>query len=359
MKYKVLMILTISAILLLNACGKKDSAPTRRGGRDDKQPVMVEILQPRTLEEFVTVSGKLEAATDVTMLSETSGRILELYKKLGDKVNKGERIGLVDNDVYRIRLDQAEAGKLSAEAAFETANLNLTASENLFKNKTISQVEYNAAVTAFKAAKANLDGAKAGLESARKAYENSYLSAPEAGVISNLMVNVGQFINNNTPVAVITDDRTLLIKTGVGESQIAKLKKGLAADITVSGNGKTYKGFVRGIGNRPLATSANYPLEIQLTYPAGLLPGMVVTAKILTGRFENQLFTSINNIMKEFDRNYVYVVGEDNVAVRKEIQQGRIVGENVLILEGLQIGDKIVTSGMENLENNTPVEIRS
>jgi len=353
------IILLLAAALLISACNKSKSAPDRRMGRNDSQPVMVEELIPRTLDEYITVSGKLEGGTDITMASETSGRILQLYKKLGDKVIKGEKIGMVDNEVYRIRLDQAEAAKLSAEAALETAQLNLNTSERLFANKTISQVEYNSAISAFKGAKANLDGAKANLEAARKAYDNSYLVAPEAGIISNLMVSVGQYVNNGTPIAYITDDKVLLIKTGVGESQIGKLKQGLSADIYAPGKDKAVKGFIRGFGNRPLAATANYPVEIQLSNTSGLLPGMVVTAKILSGRYKDRLYTSVNNVIKEFDRTYVFVVNDKNLAIRKEVKLGQIIGENIIILSGVEVGEKIVISGMENLEDQTEVQVRS
>jgi RND family efflux transporter MFP subunit len=358
MKFLRLILIILSLMLLLNACKKDKPVTDKKPVKDDTQPVMIEILQPRTLQEYITVSGKLEGGTDITMVSETSGRILQLYKKLGDKVAQGEKIGKVDNDVYRIRFDQAEAAKLSAEAALETAQLNLTSSEALFKNKNISQVEYNSALAAFKGAKANLDGAKAGLESARKAYDNSYLAAPESGIITNLMVSVGQYVNNGTPIAYITDDKVLLIKTGVGESQIGKLKQGLPADIFATGKEKPAKGFVKAFGIRPLATSANYPVEIQVNGNSGLLPGMVVTAKILSGTFKNQLFTSVNNVINEYDRTYLYVVNDKDIAQRKEVQLGKIVGENIIIVSGVEVEDRIVVSGMENLEDNTPVQIR-
>jgi membrane fusion protein (multidrug efflux system) len=331
--------------LLLTACNKAKPGDEKKNMRDDKQPVMVETLSLRTLDEYITVSGKLEAGIDITMASETSGRILKLYKKLGDRVTQGERIGMVDNEVYRIRKEQAEA-------ALENAQLNLTTSERLLANKTISQVEYNNALSAYQ-------GAKAGFESASQAYDNSYLTAPEAGFISNLMVSVGQYVNYGTPIAYITDDKILLIKTGVGESQIGKIKQGQPADIFAPGKDKPVKGFIKGFGIRPIATSANYPVEIQLNNTMGLMPGMVVTAKILSGRYKDKLYTSINNIIKEYDRNYVFVVNKDGIAVRKEIQLGSIVGESVLILSGVEVGEKIVVSGMENLEDNTPVQIRS
>lgn len=131
MKFEKIIILVLSSLLLLSfsACKKNKVALEKKTGKEDKQSVMVETLQPRTLDEYITISGKLEGSTDITMTSETSGRILQLYKKLGDKVTKGEKIGKVDNDVYQIRLEQAQAAKLSAEASFENAQLNLTGSK--------------------------------------------------------------------------------------------------------------------------------------------------------------------------------------------------------------------------------------
>lgn len=358
-RYLMLLMVISLGLMSITACKKGKDIKENKPVGAEKQPVMVETLQPRSLSEYITVSGKLEGSTDVTMVSETGGRILAIYKKLGDRVAKGERIGMVDNDVYKIRLDQAEAGQLSAEASFETTRLNLTTSENLLKNKSISQVEYNAALSAFKGAKAGLDGAKAGVESARKAYENSYLVSPEAGVISNLMVSAGQYLNPNTPVAYITDNKVLMIKTGVGESQISKIKQGQSVQVTAPGKDAPVSAFIKGFGIRPLPTSATYPVEIQLSGNSGLMPGMVVTARILSGVYQNQLYTSINNIVKEFDRSYVFVIDTNNKAIRKEIQTGRIIGENVLILSGVSVGDKIVTSGMENLEDGTLVQVRS
>jgi RND family efflux transporter MFP subunit len=359
MIYRRYLLILLGLALVFTACNKGKGGPEKKSGNEDKQPVMVETIALRNLDEFITVSGKLEAGTDITMASETSGRILKLYKKLGDKVAKGERIGMVDNEVYRIRFDQAEAARLSAEAAFENARLNLNTSEALYSKKTISQVEYNGALAAFKGAKAGLDGADANLESARNAYENSYLAAPEAGIISNLMVGVGQFINYSTPIANITDDNTMLIKTGVGESQIGKIRQGLSTDVFAPGKDKPVKGIIRGFGIRPLAATANYPVEIQLNSTAGLMPGMVVTARILSGTYKNQLYTSINNIIKEFDRNYIFIITDKDVAVRKEVKLGQIIGENIIIQSGISVGDRIVVSGMENLEDNKPVQIRS
>ena len=325
--------------------------------KDDKQAVMVEELTLRPLDDYISVSGKLEGITDLSMSSETSGRILQLYKRLGDRVSKGERLGRVENDILQIRLDQAEAALLSAETALDNARRNLSYAEASKAKNLISEVEYNSAFTAFKSAKAGFDGAKAAKEAAQLAYNNSYLLAPESGTISNLMASVGQYINPGTPIAKITDSSMLILKTGVGETLIGKLSKGQAAEIKYIGSEKIFNGRIRGFGISPLTNTSTYAVEIEVAPQGVLMPGMVVSARILTQRYKDLLYTAIPNISKEFGKNYLYVI-EGDKAHKKEVQLGRIIGESVEIISGVQAGDLIVTTGAENLEDGSPVQIR-
>ncbi|HRY84343.1 MAG TPA: efflux RND transporter periplasmic adaptor subunit, partial [Candidatus Cloacimonadota bacterium] len=201
MKYKLIFLLSL--VLVLNAC--KGGKPAAAMPKDEAQPVTVEELSLRPLDDFITVSGKLEGISNVTMSSEASGRIIQLYKKLGDYVKQGERIGRLDNDAYQYRYDQSEAALASAQSAFDNAQKNLNYAEESLKRGLISQAEYNTALSAFKGAKAALDGARAGLETSRSSVAASYLTAPASGVISNLNVNKGQFVAAGAPVATITD----------------------------------------------------------------------------------------------------------------------------------------------------------
>lgn len=350
-------------LLILTACGKKDdtTAKAKSPANDDRQAVMVENLGRRDIDEEITVSGKLEGITDIVMSSESNGRLMELYKKLGDNVNPGDRIGRVENDVTRIRVDQAEAAYNAAESSLQNAQKNLDYATRAKESNLISEAEYNTALSAFKGAKAGFDGANAALESARLAYNNSYLIAPAKGKISYLHIAVGQFVSQGMPVASITDASTLILKTGVGESQIGKIRDGLSASIAYQG--KSYNGTVRGFGIKPMSGSANYPLEIAVAPGKYLLPGMVVRAKIKTNTYRNLLSTLLTNVSKEFDRNYLWVLSqvgdtERQIASRQEVELGRIIGQYVEILSGVEEGATIVVSGSENLEDGSAVMIR-
>jgi RND family efflux transporter MFP subunit len=353
---RYLIIAMLALALSAFSCGRgKGSAPKIE---DEIQPVTVEELSLRELDDFITVSGKLEGITQVTMSSEASGRVLQVYKKLGDQVSRGERIGRIENDAYQFRQDQAESGLASAQAAFDTAQRNLNYAEESLKRNLISQAEFNGALSAFKGAKAALDGAKAGVEAARSGVSGSFFTAPESGVISNLNITSGQFVAAGQPVATITNASRLIIKTGVGETQIGKLRKGQTVEISQTGVPGTYRGTVRGFGISPLQGSANYPVEIEVASSQGLMPGMVVSARILTERYTDMLYSSLTYFANEFGKTYAFVIDSANKAHKRQVQLGRIIGENVLIESGVEVGDRIVTSGAENLEEGSKVEIR-
>lgn len=350
------MTVILALLLFLAACGRGgDSAPDIT---EDIQPVTIEELALRELDDFITVSGKLEGATNVTMSSEASGLVLQVSKKLGDRVSRGESIARIDNQAYLDRLAQARAGLESAATALRNAEKNRDYAVAAFEGKLISQAEYNTAISAYNGAKAGLDGARAGVEQAQMAVNGTMFKAPEPGVISNLNITAGQFIAAGMPVATIVNDSRLVLKTGVGESQIAKLKKGQTAEISYPGLEAPVRGTVRGFGISPLPGSATYPVEIDVASSQGLLPGMVVTAKILTNSYKDLLYSTLTYFSNDFGRTYAFVIDADNIAQKREVKLGRVIGEFVLIESGLNPGERIVTSGAENLEEGSKVEIR-
>ncbi len=355
------IIIAIIAIALLAGCVKKggEAAPQQKEEAELKVPVLIETVQPRNLDRFVRVSGKLEGIQDISMISETAGKVVEIEKKLGDWVEKGEPIGRVDNTDYRIMLDQANANLLSAQAQYEAAEASFQATENLYNSEKVSRVEYVSSKASLKGALAQLEGARAGVESAQKAYDNSRFLAPISGYITYLPIEIGQFVSGGQAVCNIVNSKRLIVKTGVNESDIIYMKRGQKANIRHLENGAQYEGRITGVGISPVEGSATYPVEIEVDNQDGkLYPGMVIEANILSKTYENVFYTALNNVKVNYDVEYVFVVGSDSRALQRKVKLGRKVEENVLIVEGLNEGDRLVTEGVDNLEDGTLIEIR-
>ncbi|MBN1948522.1 MAG: efflux RND transporter periplasmic adaptor subunit [Candidatus Cloacimonetes bacterium] len=352
-------IIIMSGLLLMSGCGRNPSATANAQRSLKSVPVLVEKAVHRNLEEYIYLTGRLEGLTDILFLSETSGKVVIINKKLGEWIDQGEELGAIDNADYKSRLEQARASVLAAEAALDVAELQMQTSETLFRNGSISQVEYSRSLSSLKSAQAAYDGTRAAAEQAQKAYDNSRFLAPVAGFIAELHISPGEMVAPGSPLCSIVDSQKLKIKTGVGQKNVQKIKTNQPVMVRYPDSNLNLPGKISGIGIRPNRSSGLYPVEIELDNEKNLLfPGMIVEISVLSNIFQDVIYTSLNNVLQEYDNYYLYIVNEDGQAEKREIDLGPVVGENVVIRSGLNSQDRLVIEGMENLSQGTPVEIR-
>jgi len=354
-------IITIIALMLLVSCGRPNTNSKNNFGSKVKEAaiiVMVQEMQPLDLEKYVKVTGKLDGITDVNLMSETNGKVLEIFKKLGDWVNKGDAIGRIDNADAANQLKQAEASLLAGEAFLETATISFQASQKLYDKDMVSESELLQSKSTLKNAQAGYDGLMASLEMARKNFENSEFTAPVSGFIAELNLEIGEMVSTGKQVAGIVNSKKLMLKTGISETDIPYVKNGDVVMITY--NDEEYEGNVTGVGIRPKTGGNNYPVEIVLSNKnMELFPGMVVEGQIFSTTFEDVLYTSIENLREKYDQTFVYVINDENRAEIRTITLGEKVTNNVIIASGLKVGDKLVIDGIDSLTENALVETRS
>ncbi|MDO9578834.1 MAG: efflux RND transporter periplasmic adaptor subunit [Candidatus Cloacimonadales bacterium] len=353
--------LMVVIALLLTACGKPNGKGNGQFAGEVKEAailVIVQEMQPMNLDKYIKITGKLEGITDVNLLSETNGKVVEIYKNLGDWAEQGEAIGRVDNTDAKNQLEQAEAALLAGESNLESANINLKVSQNLYDKQMISESEYLQAKSAQKNAQAGYNGLLASVEMARKNFENSEFRAPVSGFIAELKLKIGEMVSSGKYIAGIVNSKKLIVKTGVSESDISYVTKG--DRVTVTYNNQEYVGKISGVGIRPVSGGNNYPVEIMLANPnLKLFPGMVVEGHIYSQTYKNVFYTSIENLREKYDKEFVYVINSENRAELRIVELGEKVANNIIITSGLQTGDKLVIDGIDSLSEGTLVEIKS
>lgn len=360
MKKRFIVILIATFVLSLFTSCKEDTSTVKKTKKKQKKQVYVftKKLERTDIKNYFTVVGKLEGKSDIIMTSETAGKIVAVYKQLGDRVTKGDKIGEIDNEDYKIRLDQAKAQVLSAEASFESAKINKESSEELYKNKNISKIEYSNSLFSFKNAKANLIGAKANLEKSKKNYKNTMFIAPISGYIANIPLKKGEFISNGREICSIVNPQNLIIKTGIGEKYIGNVKKNQIAQIFYNEK-KVSVGKVLGFGIKPLAKTGNYPLEISVkNKKKNLYPGMIVEVKILNKVYKNVLSLSLDWIQTEYDKQFVFLYKNEK-AVKTAIKTGEKTDKSIIVTSGISENDTIIISGFGMLKDGGKVIAKS
>lgn len=352
------IIILAVAVLILTSCDK----PKQIGSSQKENnliPVLVEELNKRDLEKYIQFTGKLEGITDITMVSETSGKVDTISKQLGDWVNKGETIGKVDAEEYKLQVQQAIASLNSAEANLENAELQLKTSKTLFESNSISKTELNQVQSQFKLVLASLQSAQVQKIKAEKALQNAKFTAPVSGYITDFNLEVGEYVQIGKPVAHIVNTESFIIRTGISEEYISNIEKDQKVILQRDNDNNQFYGKISGKGKKPIAGTNSFPVEIILENPNDLYPGMIVTGKILSKTFKNIFYTSINNVVQEYDSHFVYVIDENNIAHKRTVELGEEIEVNVIVKKGVQAGEKLVVEGIANLEEGTKVEIRN
>lgn len=349
----------LTTAIILISCSKTEDNPGKKNEsvQNPAVTVKVETIRPGDLQLYAEITGKLEGITDIIYYSEVAGKVKSVEKGLGDRVSKGEAIAYLDSKNYQISYDQARSELKSAEAGLEALKIKLETTQKLYDSGKVSKYELTNDQSALKKAEAAVDGAKANVERARINYENSKFLSPVDGSIAQINIKQGQFVATGQPVASIVDCRQLIVKTGVTEYDIQAIRTGAEVEIKHNGSEKIIFGKVTGSGKKPDATG-NYPVEIVIeNKEMELIPGMIIRGRIRSRKIENVIYTDFDNVVEEFGNYFVYLVNNDTKAEKRKIEPGRKYGNSLVILSGVEPGERIVVSGVDALTDKAQVKI--
>ncbi|MGI4743929.1 MAG: efflux RND transporter periplasmic adaptor subunit [Janthinobacterium lividum] len=240
---------------------------------------------PATIVEKVSASGKVQPETEVKISPDVSGEIIELYVQEGDSVKKGQLLLRIRPDNYVAMVSQqsaavgtqrANVGQAEAQLQQQTANAHQTEltfrrQASLYKQKVISQSDYEAAQAAYNAsqeqlkaikaqitaAQSTVRSAQAGLQEAQKNLNKTTIYAPVSGTISKLNVKKGERVVGTTQMAGteimrIANLHNMEVRVSVNENDIIRVQLGDSADVEVDSyttQNEKFKGIVTAIAN--------------------------------------------------------------------------------------------------------------
>ena len=403
-----------------------------KGGSRTLPQVSTEEIARRSIVERVSASGKIQPEVEVKITAEVNGQITELPVKEGDIVAKGDLLVQLNPDIYDAALLRAEAGLNSAKSNLASARAqvaqgeaNQLAAEKAFQRaeallaqKVISQAEYDQTEASYLTANANLTSAnesvrsaeyairsgEASLQEAKDNLSRTTLRAPQAGVVTALVKEIGESVQGNgftagEVIMNVSDLSTMEVNVEVNESDIVRIHLGDEAEIEVDAYlGETFQGTVTEIGNTALNAGmngfsmdqvTNFSVKVRLNRDSydhltesdddtPFRPGMSATVDILTARATDVLSAPIQAVtsreagfgaddVEEADNENaeselgVFVLDEGKVQwtpVETDIQDSRYVA----ITGELDAGTTVVTGPYDvvsrSLKQGDEVEVK-
>lgn len=332
-------------LLLINGWGCGNS-PTP-GQTPARPPVYVEVETARRapIAATVTATGTITPKEEVKIIAQAEGKITHIAVEEGDKVTRGQVLIRLDDTILAAQTKEAEANVEDAKANFERL-------ERLVKSGLVSEQEFEQARTRYNVLKARLEYQHALLN-------YTTINAPISGVVTFRGVREGDVAVPRAHLLTISDPQTLVMDINISELEIPKIRTGDPVRVRVDAYpAEKFSGRVRRIVPQSDPVTRLVKVEIELTdKDPRLFSGLFARADLTISR-KNQATVISNDalIISSMGGAAAFVV-VDSLLERRELTLG-IKDESVSeVLSGLAAGEKVVISGLNQLNPGMVVRI--
>jgi RND family efflux transporter MFP subunit len=300
--------------------------------------------ESKRLKEDLSLVGEVIANNDVQVLSETQGKVIAVYTKVGQTISKGAAIAKVDDELKVAQLKIAEAN-------LEKTKKDLERGEALYSQKALPENQLDGLKFAFKNAEANLTIAK-------RMLNDTKITAPFGGTVVARHIDIGSTVGNQTPIANIVDISSLKVKMNVPESIVFKLKQGGKVNVVSDAiPGATFNGTVETISAKG-DDKHTFPIEIRIqnTGKQQLKSGMYARVQFTSVPERDAILIPRAAVIGSIKDAKVFVV-QDGIAKLKSVVIGAEANGNVEILANLNAGEQVIIDGLNNLKDGLKVNV--
>jgi RND family efflux transporter MFP subunit len=371
----VVVILALVAVFVAIAAYRVKSSVDRNANKDTgpDKAVSVSVAQAgkKDLPLVVSITGTVKAQNEAVVFPKMSGRVTRIAVDVGQVVKAGDVLATLEANDLAWRVRQAEAQVAVAHAGVENARVQQhTASQNwdraqaLHSKKATTEAEFEQAEASFhlagvgiQQAEAQVAVAEAALGSANQALADSRITAPIAGLVARKNVDLGAQATPMQSAFVVQDQTALKVQGNVPAAEVARLKKGQLVHVTVDElPGRALDGELASIAPTLDSDTRRALVEVSLKPSEGLLPYMFGHAEIDFGKQEGVLVIPSSAVNTTSEGSIVYVVDKGKVSAKKP-KLGDRVGEEVVVVDGLNAGDRVVVSGDSGLRDGVAVSV--
>ena len=351
-----LLSLAASVLIALAVIGCGSQAAPGAAMPPAPQVSVAKVLS-KSVRQWDAFTGRVTAVETVELRPRASGYVERVAFEEGQEVKKGDLLFVIDQRRYRAELDQAQAELERARSEARLARTQHTRAQTLVEAQAISREEFETRRAGTAQADAAVRAAEAAVASARLDLQFTQVRSPIDGRAGRAMVTVGNLAQADAtvlttvvsldPVHVYfeSDEQTFL-RYGASARQGGNLVKvGLANE-----TGLPHAGKLDFVDNRVDPRTGTIRARAVLANPDGAFtPGLFARVQLEGSAEFPALLVDDKAVLTDQDRKYVYVVGADNLAARRDVKLGRMAEGLRVVTDGLKPGDRVVVDGVQKI----------
>ena len=347
------------AAILLAGCG---------GNQQQQMPapdVNVAPVVQKSVTQWDDYSGHVQAIDAAEIRPRVAGHLRRVHYQEGGLVEKGALLFTIDDREYLAAADAARADAARAEARVALAKQELQRSEKLIGERAISQGELDQRRMEAQQADADVLAARARVAQAELNLGFTRITAPFAGRAGEAMIKPGNVVAPNQsvlttvvsvdPVYVtfVGDERAFLHYQEIVRSGNAESPRNGRTPVLIglaNEEGFPHKGEVDFVDNALNPATGTIRARAIVPNPDGrFTPGLFARVRLLGETLSSAVLIHEQAVLTDQDRRYVYIVGKDNAAERRDVTLGAPIEGLRVVETGLKPGDKVIVNGMRKI----------
>lgn len=349
----LIVVVLAAAYMAMNGGGESAKAPDKKaaakgegapgGGQGQIPTVTVGVAQRRTIERVVTGTGSLAARRELPVgVAGEGGMVTRVLVEPGNWVRAGQVLATVDRSVQSQTAEGIAAQIRVARADAELAQSELDRAQSLVSRGFVSKADVDRKTATRDAARARVRVAEAQLAETQARNRRLDIRSPAAGLVLTRSVEPGQIVSSGSGTLFrVAMGGQMELRAQLAEADLHQLRAGARAEVVPVGTELLFKGEVWQVSPVIDPQTRQGIARIALAYDPALRPGGFASARIVAGATVAPLLPQ-SAVLSDTTGNYVYVLDEQNRAVRRAVTTGEVSDRGVVIATGLEGNEKVV-----------------
>jgi len=322
-------------------------------------PVKITTLVPLPIRDASEYIGTLKSRQTITIQPQVDGQLTKIFVKSGDVVDPGKPLMQIDPARQEASVNTAQANRAAQLAALEFAKQQLDRTQRLYESGAASKQDFDQAKANLDSAKANVEALGAQIRQNQVQLEYYRIVAPAHGVVGDIPVRVGDHVTPQTVLTVLNDNAALEAYVSVPVERASQLRMGMevqlldaAGQIIATGTTHFISPFVNG-------ETQSILIKTDVENPTSALRAeQFVRARVVWATHDGVSVPALA-VNRLNGQTFIFVAepgeGGKLVAKLRPVSLGELIGGNYVVQSGVKAGEKIVTSGVQKIQDGVPV----
>lgn len=349
------LMLFIAGLVFIAGCAKESQEVVEA---QTPQKVEVFTAESESFQSTILSSAPAAAYREHRISTEVDGMLKNKYVTRGDWVKTGDILFEMDAERFELRVKEQTAVLARAESRLRFMQSESRRKAPLFKDKTLSQAGWDQARFDLAAASSEREQALVALEQSKRDLKVTRRLSPFDGVILEEYRDTGEVLPVGSVLALIADPSKITFDVGVSDLDLRDLALGNRVVVTIDAiPDHKFEGKITQISGNASPALGTFPIEVTVeNNEKAILPGMVGRLKLYGKTREARIVIPMTAVHQQLGETFVFIV-QENQALLKPVKLGKILGDRVLVTQGLRAGDQVVLMTQGRLDDGAKIEV--